>query len=86
MWLNQYSDWSVGSMTVVRFPEEAQIFLPRCLQRGFGAHQASYSVGTAVPLPGGKVARVYHSPPSSAAVRNVSCPFLHVSVTWGLTL
>jgi len=56
----------------VRFPVGAGNFsLHHCVQKGSGAHPASYPMGTSGSFPGGTAARgrADHSPPSSAKVK-----------------
>jgi hypothetical protein len=55
-------------------PTESEDFSSSlCVQTGSGAHQASCTMGTGVPFPGGKARPgrdADHSPPSSAEVKN----------------
>jgi hypothetical protein len=61
-------DWTTG----VRSPTEAEEFSSNlCLQTVCDAHQASCTMGTGHPFPGGKARpgrQSDHSPPSSAEV------------------
>jgi hypothetical protein len=58
----------------VRSPKGAEDFSSSCcIQTGSGAHPASYAMGTGASFPGGKAwlgRDAYHSPPSSAEVKN----------------
>jgi hypothetical protein len=57
----------------VRSPTGAEDFSSSpCVQTGYGAHPASYPIGTGGPFPGGKARPgrdADHSPPSSAEVK-----------------
>jgi hypothetical protein len=51
----------------------AEYFPLACVQTGSEAQPASYTMGTAVPFPGGKVRLRHdtdHSPPSTPEVKN----------------
>jgi hypothetical protein len=69
------SDYGLDDRAIeVRSPAGAKDFSSNlCVQTGFGAHPASYPMGTGGPFPGG-IARpghdADHSPPSSADVVN----------------
>jgi hypothetical protein len=60
--------------TGVRSPAEANDFSSSlCLQTSSEAHSASYPMGTGGPFPEGKARPgrdAYHSPPSTAEVKN----------------
>jgi hypothetical protein len=64
------TDWT----TEVRFPSGAEDFSSDlCVQTSSEAHPASHPMGTGGPFPGGKAwpeRDAYHSPPSSAEVKN----------------
>jgi hypothetical protein len=61
----------MGWIIQIRIPAEVIYAFLQNAQTGFGAYSASYSLDTGVPLranwPGPEV---YHSPPSSAKVKN----------------
>jgi hypothetical protein len=63
------TDWTAGDGS----PTEAEDFSSNlCVQTGFGAHPASYTMGTESSFPGGKARPgrdADHSPPSSAKVK-----------------
>jgi hypothetical protein len=69
------SDYGLDDRVIgVRSPAGARYFSSNlCVQTGSGAHPASCTMGTGVPLPGGKARQgrdADHSPPSSVEVEN----------------
>jgi hypothetical protein len=69
------SDYGLDDRAIgVRSPAGAKDFFSiLCVQTGYGAHPASYTMGTGGPFPGGKARPgrdADHSPPSSAEVVN----------------
>jgi hypothetical protein len=72
-----------GWMARVSFPAVQDFFLLYSVQTGSGAHSASYPMGTRGSFPGGKAAGAYHSPPSSAEVKNAAAipPLPHTRMT-----
>jgi hypothetical protein len=64
------TEWTTGVRSLTGAED---FFSSLCVQTGSGAHQASCTVGTGGPFPGGKARPgrdVNHSPPSSAEVKN----------------
>jgi hypothetical protein len=68
------SDYGLDDRAIeVRSPTGADFSSSPCVQTGFGAHPASYPMGTRGSYPGGKARPgrdADHSPPSSAEVKN----------------
>jgi hypothetical protein len=69
------SDYELDDRAIeVRSPTGADDFSSSpCVQKGFGAHPASYKMGTGGSFPGGKARPgrdADHSPPSSAEIKN----------------
>jgi hypothetical protein len=68
------SDYGLDDRAIeVRSPTGADFSSSPCVQTGFGAHPASYPMGTGDSFPGGKARSgrdADYSPPSSAEVKN----------------